>query len=106
LLTSGCSFVFVQEPNEAMIKREAPATCTSSRAMPVLDFAIGAVLGAAIFAATYGAIEEFNDECEGGQCYTPWKPALLASFLVVSPWWISSAVGLSDTQQCRRLRGP
>jgi hypothetical protein len=99
---SACSFAFVKGPDDAMLKRQAPVTCTTSRALPAADFVIGAALGALVFATTYAAVEEFNDECAPGQCYRPWGPALLGSFLVVSPWWISSAVGFSDTSQCRK----
>ena len=97
-----CSFVFVQEPTEAMLTRQAPIACTTSRAMPVTDLAIGAILGSLVFATTYSAVESFNDECSPEPCYRPWGPALLASFLVVSPWGISSAVGFSETHQCRK----
>lgn len=100
---SGCSFAFVAEPTELMRTRQAPVTCTTSRALPVADLTIGAVLGGLVFATTYSAVERFNNECSPGQCYRPWGPALLASFLVVSPWWISSAVGFSDTHQCRKV---
>lgn len=77
--------------------------CTTSRALPLADLIVGAALAAAIGAATYVAVEDFNEECSPGGCYTPIKPALLASFLVASPWWISSAVGFSDTSDCREL---
>ena len=102
VLLSGCSFTFVNEPNEAMLTRKAPLSCTTSRSMPYTDLALGSILGAAIFVTTYEAIESFNDECSPGNCYRAWKPALLAAFLVASPWLISSAVGFSDTQQCRK----
>lgn len=108
VLTSACSFAFVREPNEAMLTDQAPITCTTSRAMPIVDVVVGAILGSLVFATTYAAVESFNDECSPGQCYRPWGPALIGSFLVVSPWWISSAVGFSDTHRCReaaRSRG-
>jgi hypothetical protein len=101
-LLPACSFAFVEGPSEAMVTRQAPLTCTTSRALPLVDLAIGAVLGALVFGATYAAVEEINDDCAGGPCYRPWKPALLGSFLAVSPWWIASAVGFSDTHQCRK----
>ena len=87
-----------------MLKKQAPLTCTTSRALPATDLAIGAALGALVFATTYMAVEDFNDECAPGQCYRPWGPALLGTFLVVSPWGISSAVGFSETNQCRNAR--
>jgi hypothetical protein len=98
-----CSFVFVEEPTDAMRKKQAAVTCTTSRALPVVDLTVGAILGGLVFGTTYAAVESFNEECANGQCYRPWGPALLASFLVVSPWWISSAVGFSDTHQCRKV---
>jgi hypothetical protein len=98
-----CSFAFVQGPSDAMLRKQAPATCTTSRALPVVDLALGAVLGGLVFATTYKAVDSFNDECAPGQCYRPWGPALIGAFLVVSPWWISSAVGFSDTHQCRKV---
>jgi hypothetical protein len=101
-LLPACSFVFVKEPSEAMLRKQAPLTCTTSRAMPLTDLAIGAALGALVFAATYAMVEDFNEECSSGQCYRPWGPALIGSFLVVSPWGISSAVGFSETHQCRK----
>lgn len=78
--------------------------CTTSRAMPIADIVLGAVMGGLVAAATYVAVEELNEVCGAGGCYRPWKPALLASFLVVSPWGISAAVGISDTGRCRELR--
>jgi hypothetical protein len=101
----GCSFVLVREPNEAARKDPNVALdCTTSRAMPLTDLLIGAALGALVVGATYSAVQDFNEDCTPGQdCYSATKPALLGAFLVVSPWWISSAVGLSDTGECRRL---
>ncbi len=84
-----------------MLTNKVPLTCTTSRAMPAADVAIGAVLGGAVFATTHSAVDSFNDECTPGPCYRPWKPALLAAFLVTSPWWISAAVGYDDTRRCR-----
>ena len=101
-LLPACSFTFVQGPSEAMVTKKAPITCTTSRALPIADLVIGAALGALVFGTTYAAIEELNEDCASGQCYRPWGPALLGSFLVVSPWGISSAVGFSDTHQCRK----
>ncbi len=99
-----CSFAFVKDANEATLNDpQVPVSCTTSRLMPLLDLVVGAVLGGLVFAATYRGIEEVNDGCTGGGCYTPWKPALLGSFLVVSPWWISSAVGVADTGRCRDI---
>ena len=83
---SACSFAFVKEPTDAMLTRREPATCTTSRALPVVDLAIGAALGALVFTTTYAAIEEFNDECAPGRCYRPWGPALLGSFLARQGW--------------------
>ena len=103
-LLPACSFAFVDGPDEAMLTRQAPVTCDTSRALPVADLVIGAALGALVFGTTYAAIEDFNDECERGQCHSPWGPGLIGGFLVVSPWWISSAVGFSDTHQCRKAR--
>lgn len=103
-LLPACSFVFVDGPNDAMLTRQEPVTCTTSRVLPVVDLVIGAALGALVFGTTYSAIEDFNQDCSPGQCYRPWGPALLGGFLVVSPWWISSAVGVSDTHQCRKAR--
>jgi hypothetical protein len=102
VLLPACSFAFVKEPSEAMLTKQAPLTCTTSRAMPLTDLVIGAALGGLVFATTYAAIEDFNQECLPGSCYRPWGPALLGAFLVVSPWWISSAVGFSETHQCRK----
>ena len=98
-LAPACSFVFVKEPKQT--PPQVPLECTASNALPLADAVIGAVLGGLVFATTYAAIDSFNDECTGG-CYRPWKPALLATFLVVSPWGISSIVGLSDTARCRK----
>ena len=94
-LLSGCSLLFVRD-----LEPGPQISCTTSRVMPAADFALGAVMAGAVAAVTYGAIERVNDDCPGG-CYHPWKPATLAAFLVVSPWWISSAVGFSDTSRCR-----
>ena len=104
LTCASCSFTFVKEPNDAMLKGKAPLTCTTSRALPLTDLAIGAVLGGLVFATTYVAVESFNDEpsCQPNGCYRAWGPALIGSFLVVSPWGISSAVGFSETGDCRK----
>lgn len=102
VLATGCSFTFVVEPDDAMLTHKAPVTCTTSRVLPVTDLVIGTVLAGLVFGATHAAVDSFNDECSPGGCYTPWKPALLAAFLVTSPWFISSAVGFSDTQRCRK----
>ena len=85
-----------------MLTKQVPVSCTSSFALPIADLVIGAAVGAATFGTVYAAIEEVNEECSGGQCYRPWGPALIAAFLMVSPWWVSSAVGFSDTHQCRK----
>ncbi len=103
LCLSGCSFAFVKEPTDSMLRNEAPLTCTTSRALPTLDLAIGTLLGSLVFITTYAAVEELNEACSPGRCYPPWGPALIGSFLVVSPWGISSAVGFSDTHQCRNI---
>ena len=107
-LLSGCSLAFVRElPSGSANEPTMPITCTTSRAMPTADLVLGAVMAGAVAAATYAAIERVNDMCVG-DCYHAWKPATLAAFLVVSPWWISSAVGFSDTARCReayRSRG-
>ena len=100
-LLSGCSFVFVHELDEGPRDPRVQLACTTSRAMPVTDLLVGAVMASAVAAVTYGAVERVNEMC-AGDCYHPWKPATLAAFLVVSPWWISSAVGFSDTAACRR----
>ena len=97
-LLSGCSLVFVEDVNP-----RAPGTCTTSRALPVTDLVVGALAGGAVAAVTYGMVQRINGMCVG-DCYHPWKPATLAAFLVVSPWWISSAIGFSDTAACRRAR--
>ena len=100
-LVPACSFAFVREPDGPALKdTRLPIECTASRSLPVTDAVIGAVLGGAIGAVTYTAIEEAREENPG--LYRGTGPALLAAFLVVSPWWISSAVGFSDTQQCRK----
>jgi hypothetical protein len=105
LLVPACSFVFVQEPSSAELTNPAtPLTCTTSRAMPIADIVVGAVLTTLVATVTYAAVEDFNDNCTDGGCYHPWKPALLASFLVASPWGISAAVGISDTGQCRAAK--
>jgi len=93
--SSACSVVFVQDP-----PAKPPITCTSSSALPIADAVIAVVAGVAMFATTYTLVDHFNKDCSP-PCYTPWKPALLASFLVVSPFGISSAVGFSDTRRCR-----
>jgi hypothetical protein len=95
--------VLVREPKEAALRDpNVPPDCTTSRTAPLVDLGIGGAFAGFVFGATYAAINELNEECTGN-CYTPWKPALLAAFLVVSPWWISSAVGFSDTSRCRKL---
>ncbi|MFN0246835.1 MAG: hypothetical protein ACKV2T_07990 [Kofleriaceae bacterium] len=109
-LLSACSFAFVRELNDsANNPPPQPLICTTSRVLPTIDLIVGAILGGLVWGVTYAAVDDFNDECTGGGCgYRPWKPALLGSFLVVSPWWISSLVGYSDTKQCRaafRARG-
>jgi hypothetical protein len=98
-LLAGCSFAFVRDLDGTTAPR-APITCTASRAMPVTDLALGAILGGLVAATTYAAIQRFNDMCVG-ECYHAWKPTTLATFLAVSPWWISAAVGFSDTGKCR-----
>lgn len=108
-LSTACSFAFVRELKEAPASNAQQAvSCTTSRALPAIDLAIGALMGGLVAGVTYSAVDSFNDECAGGCGYHPWKPSLLAAFLVVSPWWISSAVGFSDTGQSRaayRARG-
>ncbi len=102
-LLPACSLVLVREPKEAAWRNASvPPDCTTSNVAPLADFLIGAALAGLVAASTYAAVEEINADCTGN-CYTPWKPALLGSFLVVSPWWISGAVGLSDTRSCRKL---
>jgi hypothetical protein len=108
LLLTGCSFAFVRELKEGVGNDpQIPISCTTSHAMPLSDLALGAVMGGLVAGVTYAAVQSFNDMCIG-ECYHAWKPATLAAFLVVSPWWISSAVGYSDTSRCRaayRARG-
>jgi hypothetical protein len=108
-LVPACSFVFVQDPPRAVTDRSVPLECTSSRAMPIADLVIGTVFGAFVAGTTYELVRKANEDCPmPGGCYTPWKPALLATFLAVSPWGISSAVGFADTGRCRaayRARG-
>ena|SRR5688572_3043693 len=101
-LLPACSFAFVNEPNDAMLRRQQPLDCTRSRALPVTDLVLTAAIAAAVFATVYSAVEDFNEDCSPGGCYTPWKPALLGAFLVASPSGISSAVGFSETHQCRK----
>ncbi|HUQ08626.1 MAG TPA: hypothetical protein VM261_39310 [Kofleriaceae bacterium] len=103
-LLPACSFAFVDGPSHEMLTRQAPMTCTTSRTLPLADLVIGAVVGGFVFGATYSAIQDFNEDesCAAGQCTGPVGPALLGGFLMVSPWWISSAVGFSDTSQCRK----
>jgi hypothetical protein len=110
-LVPACSFVAVKDVNEATLNDpQVPVSCTTSRIVPLVDLLAGAILGGLVFAATYAAVDGFNDDvdCGNGGCYHPWKPATLGTFLVVSPWWISSAVGFADTGRCRdvyRSRG-
>jgi hypothetical protein len=99
---SACSLVFVQEPTQAMLTKRAPLTCTASQTWPITDLAIGAILGTAVFSATYAAVDRFNEECASGQCYRPWGPGLIAAFLTVTPSWMSSAIGFVDTHRCRK----
>jgi hypothetical protein len=103
-LLPACSFAFVDGPSHEMLTHKAPMTCTTSRTLPLADLVIGAAVGGLVFGATYSAIQDFNEDedCAAGQCTGAFGPALLGSFLVVSPWWISSAVGFSDTGQCRK----
>jgi hypothetical protein len=104
LLLSGCSFVLVKEPSPSAVRDpNVPLECTRSRSIPAADLAIGAVLATLVFTVTYSAVKSFNadSECVGEGCYIPWKPSTLAAFLVGSPWWISGAVGMSDTGHCR-----
>ncbi len=103
-LLPACSFAFVDGPDDAMLKQRAPITCTTSRALPLADLVVGAALGALVVGVTYAAVDEVNEDCPSGQCQSARGPALIGGFLVVSPWWISAAVGASDTQQCRRAR--
>jgi hypothetical protein len=99
---TGCSLVLVREPKEAALRDpKLPPDCTTSNVAPLLDLVLGAAMGGGVAAVTYGAVEGFNDDCPN--CYTPWKPAALAAFLVTSPWWIISAIGFSDTHRCRKL---
>ena len=102
MLLPACSFAFVKDLNEsARTNPDVPLDCTTSRTLPTADLVIGAALAGLVAGVTYGAVERFNEQCTNGSCYTPWKPALLASFLVVSPWWIAAIVGYSDTGRCR-----
>jgi hypothetical protein len=101
-LVPACSAAFVQDLPHAVTDRSVPLECTSSRAMPIADLVIGTVFGAFVAATTYEFVRKANENCPmPGGCYTPWKPALLATFLAVSPWGISSAVGFADTGRCR-----
>ncbi len=59
-----CSFAFVNDPQpEALADRRVPLGCTSSRAMPIADMAIGVLLGAAVAGITYAFVEEANESC-------------------------------------------
>lgn len=107
---AACSFAFVREPQAtARTNPQVPLECTLSRALPLADLAIGLALGALVAGTTYAFIQEANEECTPGRdCFGATGPVLLGTFLVVSPWWISSAVGFSDTGRCRaahRARG-
>lgn len=57
VLTTGCSFLFVQGPPQVTPGGEPPATvlCTSSMAWPTIDFVLGA--SSLAFAATLAASE-------------------------------------------------
>ncbi len=103
LAAPACSFVLVQEPPATTPDPHTPLTCTESSTLPIADAVIGAIAGAAVFATTYHFVDDFNHDCGTTSCYTPWKPSLLAAFLVVSPFAISSAVGFSQTARCRDL---
>ncbi len=105
-LVPACSFAFVKDPDEKALRDpHRYPNCTEGSTLPIADALIGAAMGTLVAVATYTAIESANDECEadGGSCFHGTKPAILATFLTVSPWWISSAVGFSDTARCRAI---
>ena len=102
-LLPACSFAFVKELDGPAVRdARLPAECTISRSLPVTDAVIGAIIGGAVGATTYMTIEKWRDDEDCPNCMRGTGPALLAAFLMVSPWWISSAVGFSDTSACRR----
>lgn len=106
-LLPACSLAFVKDPPTpaAIQDRNAPLDCTPSRALPMLDIAIGALLGGFVAGTTYHFVEESAKDCPvAGACRGGTGPAVVAGFLVVSPWWISAAVGISDTGRCRDAR--
>ena len=106
-LVPACSFAFVKEPDgPALNDVSVSIDCTSERTLPIADAVIGAVLGGLVAANVYAILDRTPED--SAERIDPKGPALLGAFLIVSPWWISSAVGFSDTSRCRaayRARG-
>jgi hypothetical protein len=99
LLVSGCSVAFVKDPPSPAPPPGHGASCTTSPAWPIADFALAGVsVGMGVV-----AYQLLKDPDYGNQNPSPYKAAAVTSLFVV-PFVLSGVVGLVWTNKCSAIK--
>jgi hypothetical protein len=97
-LIGGCSFILVRGPVKEAPGRYAPAACTSSRAVPWLDFSLAAAQG---YAAFY-VLGQTDAQYEGKALSREELAWTLAGTTMLHA--VSAMYGFSKVATCREIR--